>query len=380
MRKIVLAFLIILVSVSVSFGASTKISELTGTQTLTDDDLFLVSTYATGSYTSKYITTQYVKSALGVMTIANDTLWDAAGDLVYGTGANTGSRLAIGAPYALLMTNAGATAPAWTYTLGATGTRLTKIWATDLEITNAPTINGAALTTLLQPLDGELTALAGLTSAAYAIPYFTGSGTAGVISSSSDIVGFLGSADAATGLTALGGWGVSGSITDEQLVCSETTGGSNLLKSCGAKVTYTEPATNVPLCRTGAATTGACTNILDGVSKIAVFNIPGTSDDGTVVDSYVPAAATITGVVVTTSGAACSAVVDIWSQAYADFPPENAQTITASAPPTITTAQMSKDTTLTGWTVAVAADTVLRANLDSSDCAGNIQVTIYGKQ
>lgn len=159
MRKIVLAFLIIIVSVSVSFGASTKISELPETQTLTDDDLFLVSTYATGSYTSKYITTQYVKSALGVMTIANDTLWDAAGDLVYGTGANTGSRLAIGAPYALLMTNAGATAPAWTYTLGATGTRLTKIWATDLELTNAPTIGGADWTTILQPLNDDLTAL-----------------------------------------------------------------------------------------------------------------------------------------------------------------------------------------------------------------------------
>jgi len=159
MRKIVLALIIILVSVSVCFGASTKISELTETQTLTDDDLFLVSTYLTGSYTSKYITTQYVKSALGVMTIANDTLWDAAGDLVYGTGENTGARLAIGAPYALLMTNAGATAPAWTYTLGATGTRLTKIWATDLELTNAPTIGGADWTTILQPLNDDLTAI-----------------------------------------------------------------------------------------------------------------------------------------------------------------------------------------------------------------------------
>jgi hypothetical protein len=194
------------------------------------------------------------------------------------------------------------------------------------------------------------------------------------------MVSLLGSSDYATALSNLGGWGVSGSITDEQLVCAETTGGSNLLKSCGAKTTYTEPATNVPICRTGAGTTGACTNITDAISKIAVFNIPGTSADNTVVDSYVPAAATITGVVVTTSGASCSAVVDIWSQAYADFPPENAQTITASAPPTLTTAQMSKDETLAGWTTAVAADTVLRANLDSSDCAGNIQVTIYGKQ
>ena len=83
MRKIVLAFLIIIVSASVAFGASTKVSELTETQTLTDDDLFLVSTYADGSYTSKYIAKSYLKTALGnVTTILNDTLWDAAGDLV----------------------------------------------------------------------------------------------------------------------------------------------------------------------------------------------------------------------------------------------------------------------------------------------------------
>jgi hypothetical protein len=43
------------------------------------------------------------------------------------------------------MTNSGATAPAWTSTLGATGTRLTKGWFTDLEITNAPSINGTAI-------------------------------------------------------------------------------------------------------------------------------------------------------------------------------------------------------------------------------------------
>lgn len=114
------------------------------------------------------------------------------------------------------------------------------------------------------------------------------------------------------------------------------------------------------------------------VIKLAVFNFPGDAADNTVIDSYQPFAATITGWVITNSGAACSAVVDIWAQAYADFPPENAQSIAASALPTLSTAQMNKDTTLTGWTKAIAADSFLRANLDSSDCTGTIQVTIYG--
>jgi hypothetical protein len=49
--------------------------------------------------------------------------------------------------------------PGWTSTLGATGTRLTKIWATDLELTNTPTIGGADWTTILQPLNDDLTAI-----------------------------------------------------------------------------------------------------------------------------------------------------------------------------------------------------------------------------
>lgn len=54
------------------------------------------------------------------------------------------------------------------------------------------------------PADPELAALAGLTSAANKIPYFTGSATAGVIASSANMVSFLGSADYATARTNLG--------------------------------------------------------------------------------------------------------------------------------------------------------------------------------
>jgi hypothetical protein len=216
MKKIFLTILIMFVSVSVAFGASTKVSELTETTTLTDDDIFLVSTYLTGNYTSKFIKTSYLKTVLQpynatLTALAAQT--ETEGAIQYYTAAATPALLAKGTAYQVLMMNAGATDPAWTSTLGATGTRLTKIWATDMELTNAPTIGGAAWTTILQPLDGELTAIAGLTSAANAIPYFTGSGTAGVISSSANMVSLLGSADYATALGNLGGQPTNPALT-----------------------------------------------------------------------------------------------------------------------------------------------------------------------
>lgn len=60
-----------------------------------------------------------------------------------------------------------------------------------------------------------------------------------------------------------------------------------------------------------------------------------------------------------------SIVVDIWKDTYANFPPTNADSITASAPPTISTAQKSQDSTLTGWTTAIAAGDILAFNVDS---------------
>ena len=60
-----------------------------------------------------------------------------------------------------------------------------------------------------------------------------------------------------------------------------------------------------------------------------------------------------------------SIVVDVWKDTYANYPPTNADSITASAPPTITTATKSQDRTLTGWTKAIATGSTLRFNVDS---------------
>jgi hypothetical protein len=59
-------------------------------------------------------------------------------------------------------------------------------------------------------------------------------------------------------------------------------------------------------------------------------------------------------------------VVDVWQDTYANYPPDNSDSITASAPITITaTGNKSEDTTLTGWDTTLDAGSVLRFNIDS---------------
>jgi len=77
-----------------------------------DYDKFLVS----DSGVVKYRTGAQVLSDIGgavVNPVATDTIWDAAGDIIYGTGSNTGARLAKGTATQVLTMNAGATAPEW---------------------------------------------------------------------------------------------------------------------------------------------------------------------------------------------------------------------------------------------------------------------------
>lgn len=108
----------------------------------------------------------------GGASVATDTIWDAKGDIAGGTGANTAARLAVGANGKVLMAASGET----------TGL----IW-------------GDA-----QPLDAELTAIAGLTSAADKGIQFTGSGTAATYDLTAAGKALLDDADASAQRTTLG--------------------------------------------------------------------------------------------------------------------------------------------------------------------------------
>lgn len=92
-------------------------------------------------------------------------------------------------------------------------------------------------------------------------------------------------------------------------------------------------------------------------------------------DISVPFACTITGVRLLADQSG-SIVVDIWKDTYALYPPTVADTITAAAKPTITTATKSEDTTLTGWTLSVAAGDTLRFNVDSITTITRVNLTL----
>jgi hypothetical protein len=71
-----------------------------------------------------------------------------------------------------------------------------------------------------------------------------------------------------------------------------------------------------------------------------------------------------------------SIVVDVWKDTYANYPPTDADSITASAPPTISAATKSEDSTLTGWTTSVAVGDVFGFNVDSASTVTRVSVLI----
>jgi len=72
-----------------------------------------------------------------------------------------------------------------------------------------------------------------------------------------------------------------------------------------------------------------------------------------------------------------SIVVDIWKDTITNFPPTDADSITASAPPTISSAQHSLDATLTGWTKTFVAGDILAFNVDSCTTIQRVTVVLF---
>jgi hypothetical protein len=171
----------------------------------------------------------------------------------------------------------------------------------------------------------------------------------------------------------------SGSPTgDGALICSVTTDGSDV-----TSVTDMRDFANVWVDRdtytfaSDIASFDTTTRIFKARMEEVInvgFGGAGTEiADNTYQTIYCPYAFTITGVTLL-ADVSGSIVIDIWKDTYANHPPTNADTICASAPPTITTATKSQDTTLTGWTLTVAAGSELKFLVES--CTTITQCTL----
>jgi len=120
----------------------------------------------------------------GTTTVATDTLWDAAGDLAYGTGANTGGRLAKGTGYQILTMKSDASMFEWSSTLtlsafdmtsgtssvpwpvGTAAAPTTEGQAYWNSTTDTFTIGTGTVAQAFQVYDADLTTYAGITPSA----------------------------------------------------------------------------------------------------------------------------------------------------------------------------------------------------------------------
>ncbi len=112
---------------------------------------------------------------------------------------------------------------------------------------------------------------------------------------------------------------------------------------------------------TGVATIQQFGITIDGAGSVITTGVKGFI--------VVPYACTITQATLLSTDASVtsgSIVIDVWKDTYANYPPTVADTITASAKPTLSSAIKSQDATLTGWTTTVAAGSVLGFNVDSA--------------
>jgi len=113
-------------------------------------------------------------------------------------------------------------------------------------------------------------------------------------------------------------------------------------------------------------------DVVDDSVIAVILDTPTASDQ---LDVVVPFDCTITDVTLL-ADVSGDIVVDIWYDTYANYPPTDADTITASAVPTLSTAIKSVDSTLTGWTTALTEGDVLRFNIDSAATVARVLLSL----
>lgn len=133
----------------------------------------------------------------------------------------------------------------------------------------------------------------------------------------------------------------------------------------------------------GAGATGATGSTgLPGSAAAIEFIIDGGGSaitTGIYGDIVVPFACTIVSSTLLADRSG-SIVVNVWKCSYANFDdsahPVVGDKITASAPPTISSAVKAQNSTLTGWTTSLSAGDVLRFNVDSAATVQRVSLVL----
>lgn len=261
----------------------------------------------------------------------------------------------------------------------------------DADASAQRTTLGLVIGTDVQAQDAELSALAGLTSAADTLPYFTGSGTAALTSFTTTARSLLDDTSTSAMRTTLGlaiGTDVQAFDAELSALASVTSAADALPYFTGSGTATTTTLTSTARSLLDDASTSAMRTTL-GVGAIGelatiasgitcVFDGMGSAiASGSKVYLEIPYAMTITGwtLVADQSG---SIVIDVWKDTYANYPPTVGDSIAGTEKPTLSSAAKNQDLTLSTWTTSVSAGDTLVFNVDSASTVTKATLVIRG--
>lgn len=285
----------------------------------------------------------YVDAAVGGGGLTQEQIEDFIGTtlLVAGTGVTVTYN--DGAGTITIAATAGLTQEQIEDFLGTT----TIVAGTGITITYsdvANTITVAVTASTYQPLDADLTNIAGLVDP-----------NADRVLFWDDSAGAYAYLTMGTGLTITGTTlDASGSYTSENAmddVAAALAAGTHTRLT----VTYNDAGNSISLAQ--AAEQSALTWVMDE-GGVPALNLKAWL--------IVPFACTIKRwyILADTTG---SIQMDVWKDSYSNYPPALADTITAAAKPALVSGTKATDSTLTGWTTSLAANDVIGVTVESAD-------------